>query len=105
MICGTDRPLKAYLSYEIMAEVAALSNCKHEKDLRYVYLFARCGWGNTVTFTCRECSEKVTEKFSPDGPYRNWSTPNYEQAWDNVGGPRRPEIQELLESESPVKAV
>jgi hypothetical protein len=51
--------------------------CKHARDLTFVYLFARCGYGNLVTFTCRECGKEVTERFSPESPYRNWTTPNF----------------------------
>ena len=67
--------------------------CKHAKDLTFVYLFARCGYGNLVTFTCRECGKEVTERFSSQSPYRNWTTPNFNDPSGNIGGPRRPEIQ------------
>ncbi len=72
--------------------------CDHEKDLRFAYLFARCGYGNTVTFACRDCRQEVTEAFKPDSPYRNWTTPNYQEPWDNVGGPRSPEIKARFET-------
>jgi len=72
--------------------------CKHAKDLAFVYLFARCGWGNKVTFECRECGQTTSEVLKPDSPYRNWSTTNYNDPSDNVGGPRRPEIQAMVDA-------
>ena len=71
-------------------------DCTHEKDLRFAYLFARAGYGNIVTFTCHDCGKQVTERFRPESPYRNWTTPDYEHPWANAGGRRRPEIADQL---------
>ena len=61
-----------------------------------MYLCARVGYvcyGDPVAFTCRDCNQEVTEVLRPDSPYRNWTTPDHQQSWNNAGGPRSPEIE------------
>lgn len=77
---------------EAYCRAGSYIHCCHEKSLRYAYLFSRAGYGNIVTFECRECGETVTHKFDSQHPFRNWTTPNYREPWNNVGGPRKPEL-------------